>query len=51
MGLIPNEISLNLGGDASTPVPVKITVGERVFMLGVGFLIVALIVGVKKKRK
>lgn len=49
--LVPNEFKIDLGGDADTPVPVKVTVGDRVFMLGIGLMLVIMVVALKKIKK
>ena len=48
--LIPQNFEVNLKGSDTAPIPVKITVGEKVFFLGVGLIVVILLSGLKKRK-
>lgn len=41
--MIPSSLDINVGGDEASPVPVRITLGPRVFALGLAAITAALI--------
>ncbi len=49
-GVVPEQVELIVGGESDSPVPVHVTIGDKVFMLGIGLIAVLVIVGARSKR-
>lgn len=49
--MIPSQFGVKMTGDGASPIPVKITIGQNLLILGIAALVVALLVTSRKYRK
>lgn len=47
-GLIPSEFGVNVSGNAESPVPIQIAIGDKLFLALVALVVAILITGLKR---